>query len=329
MASDWTPDTELAGFVQRTLTFPPDYDGAVTATLVRQARDIRQPKGAILYIHGFIDYFFHDHVADTFNRNGYAFYALDLRKYGRSLGAAKHPNICLAFGEYFDEISAAIDIIRSEGHSAVTLMAHSTGALPAALYAKDGSRRASITSLIFNSPFLALPQGTVAEWVAYVIGAINPFGATDNRINPWYAKSLHVSQKGRWNFNLKLKPLEGFDAFWGWLRAVVQAQRRIRTGLALEQPILVMHSDKSLSGSEWREESTTTLMAAAGMGGVRGLAYVEPEPSDLPGLALEAARIALELGVDQNAVDSEGRTALEGSRYDEITELLSGASAAR
>jgi hypothetical protein len=82
-------------------------------------------------------------------------------------------------------------------------------------------------------------------------------------------------------------------------------------------------------GSEWREESTTTLMAAVGMGGVRGLAYVEPDPSDLPGLALEAARLALELGVDRKAVDLEGRTALEGSRYEAITELLAGPAPAR
>jgi ankyrin repeat protein len=82
-------------------------------------------------------------------------------------------------------------------------------------------------------------------------------------------------------------------------------------------------------GSEWKEESTTTLMAAAGMGGVRGLAYIEPPPSDVRGLALESARIALELGVDPNAVDLEGRTALEGSRYEEIADLLAGLAKAR
>jgi ankyrin repeat protein len=79
-------------------------------------------------------------------------------------------------------------------------------------------------------------------------------------------------------------------------------------------------------GSEQKEERTTTLMAAVGMGGVRGLAYIEPDASDVPALALEAARIALELGVDPSAVDAEGRTALEGSRYEAISELLTGLS---
>jgi len=82
-------------------------------------------------------------------------------------------------------------------------------------------------------------------------------------------------------------------------------------------------------GSEQKEEATTTLMAAAGMGGVRGLAFVEPDPSDVPGLALEAVKLAVELGVDRNAVDLEGRTALEGSRYEAVSEYLSGLSSAR
>lgn len=82
-------------------------------------------------------------------------------------------------------------------------------------------------------------------------------------------------------------------------------------------------------GVETREEATTTLMAAVGMGGVRGLAYVEPSPADVPALALEAARLAVELGVDQNAVDLEGRTALDGSRYESVSEFLSGLQTTR
>ncbi len=75
-------------------------------------------------------------------------------------------------------------------------------------------------------------------------------------------------------------------------------------------------------GSGPRDEATTALMAAVGMGGVRGLAYFEPDPAELEALALEAAKVAVELGVDPNAVDLEGQTALDGSRYDAIAEFL-------
>ena len=53
------------------------------ATLVR-----RQPKPgarAMLYVHGHNDYFFQRHVADFYAGLGIGFYALDLRKCGRSL----------------------------------------------------------------------------------------------------------------------------------------------------------------------------------------------------------------------------------------------------
>jgi ankyrin repeat protein len=76
-------------------------------------------------------------------------------------------------------------------------------------------------------------------------------------------------------------------------------------------------------GSEARDEATTVLMAAVGMGGPNGLAFVEPARSEVEALALEAAQVAVELGADVAAVDLEGRTALEGSRFEVISAYLS------
>src|SRR5687768_6675779 len=251
-SSKWPDDPELGpGFGYRTLSFEDDYDGPVTATLVRNEPVLTTGKPAILYLHGFIDYFFQKHVAWRFNAAGHDFYGLDLRKYGRSLNSASHPNVCLAFEEYFPEITNALEIIADEGHTSVVLMAHSTGALPGALYAKDGSKRTIITSIIFNSPFLKIPRGG-AGFLAW-LGQWWPFRDTDNRINKWYAKSLHKKYKGEWEFNTTFKPIEGFPAYYGWIRAVVRAQKRIEDGLRLEQPVLVMPSDKSADDKEWSD----------------------------------------------------------------------------
>ena len=251
-SSTWPEDPELgSGFGYKTLSFADDYDGPVTATLVRTEPSLGTSKPAILYLHGFIDYFFQKHVARRFNEAEHNFYALDLRKYGRSLNGATHPNICLSFEEYFEEITRALEIIVGEGHTSVMLMAHSTGALPAALYAKDRDKNRFITRIIFNSPFLAMPRsGTgVLAW----LGQWLPFWKTDNRINTWYVQSLRKGYKGEWEFNLAFKPLTGFPAYYGWIRSVVLAQRRIEEGLGLEQPVLVMHSDKSADDKEWSE----------------------------------------------------------------------------
>ena len=251
----WVRDPELGErFVQTTLRFPPDYDGEVTATLVRNEPLVSPARGAVLYLHGFIDYFFQSHVADAFNGAGYNFYALDLRKYGRSLAGATHPNFCKDFEEYFPEITSAIDIITAvEHHGAVVLNAHSTGALTGALYARVGERRDRVTHLMLNSPFLELPQGSVLSHIGALWGGLFPFGRIKDPVNPWYAKSLHADFKGEWRFNTTWKPIEGADAFYGWLRAVVAVQDRIKKGLGLELPVLVMHSDRSEKGKEWSD----------------------------------------------------------------------------
>ena len=84
----------------------------------------------MLYVHGFVDYFFQTHLAEFFTARGYDFYALDLRKYGRSLLDHQTPNFCRDMSEYFPEIDAAVRIIRDGGRP--RHRAASTGTRPAA-----------------------------------------------------------------------------------------------------------------------------------------------------------------------------------------------------
>jgi alpha-beta hydrolase superfamily lysophospholipase len=78
--------TDVLGepFTAETIDLEDDSEGEVVATLVKRAAE-SPTRRAVLYLHGFSDYFFHVHVAELFNELGYDFYALDLRKYGRSL----------------------------------------------------------------------------------------------------------------------------------------------------------------------------------------------------------------------------------------------------
>src|SRR3954464_3170080 len=133
----WQPDRLLPGFEALELEFPADYDGAVVSTLVRLPV-ANAPRGTVLYIHGFSEYFFQRHMAERFAAEGYAFYALDLRKYGRSMRPHQHPNFCKSIAEYYADIDAAMDVIGGE----VLLAGHSTGGLVASLYAHEGAKRA-------------------------------------------------------------------------------------------------------------------------------------------------------------------------------------------
>ena len=125
----------LPGFSRETIELPPDYEGQVVATLVSRKR-LAPTEKAVLYVHGYVDYFFNTELAERYNAHGLDFYAIDLRKYGRSLLPHQSPNFALSLEEYFEELDAAIDRIRNrDGHSFVLLNGHSTGGLTGSLYA--------------------------------------------------------------------------------------------------------------------------------------------------------------------------------------------------
>jgi alpha-beta hydrolase superfamily lysophospholipase len=247
---DWTEDRLLPGFEARTLEFPDDYDGRVVATLVRLPAG-NAPRGAVLYVHGFVDYFFQRHLAERFAAEGYAFYALDLRKYGRSLLPHQHPNFCRDLAEYDADITAAIDAIGAP----VLLAAHSTGGLICSLYAARGSRRDQVRALWLNSPFFdwkVTPFKRAQLGFAALSGQAFPFLNDPKALSPVYVRSIHSDYGGEWNFDLRLKPLNGFPAYFGWIGAVLAAQAKVHAGLSIHCPVLTMHSDEADIVLDWR-----------------------------------------------------------------------------
>jgi len=246
----WFPDLLLPGFEARTLEFPPDYDGPVLATLVRLPV-AHASRGAVLYVHGFIDYFFQQHVAQRFAAEGYAFYALDLRKHGRSLRPHQNPCFCMHLGEYYDDLTAALEEIGEP----VLLAGHSTGGLLCSLYACEGRSRKRIEALWLNSPFF---DWRGSSWIrtrlrtASAIGRFLPFANEPKAVPPQYVESLHRKWNGEWEFDLALKPREGFPAYFGWVRAIFAAHAKVHAGLALTCPVLAMHSDEADIVLDWR-----------------------------------------------------------------------------
>jgi alpha-beta hydrolase superfamily lysophospholipase len=245
------------GFEQRTIALPDDYDGAVVSILIRKRNPIPSTK-AILCIHGFNDYFFQTIVADEFLKNGYNFYALDLRKYGRSILSNHNPNNVRDLSEYYEEIDIALDIMKEEGNVALLLYGHSTGGLIVTLYASDRRGKERFDSLICNSPFFDfnvpwIQKKTVIPILA-LLGRVNPNISLPIGFSKFYGKSLHKNDFGEWDYNLTWKPHVAPSINAGWVNAIHQGHLRITNGISIDKPLLILHSLKSVYPKEWSEE---------------------------------------------------------------------------
>jgi len=247
-------------FDYQSLALKDDYEGPLSACFI-SAKANRGGRAAVLYLHGFVDYFFHPHLADQCLQHGYDFYALDLRKYGRALQSDQHPNYCRDLSEYFEEISLAISRICADSEVPISLLGHSTGGLIASLYAGKGDKRDSIHTLILNSPFLEFNLSPLMRLllppVAKLLGAIHPYANTSGVLLPYYPRSLHKDYDGEWDFNLDWKPLAGFPAYFRWLSAIRHGHKTLHRDIKLKIPVLVMHASRSFIPKHYSEAVKT------------------------------------------------------------------------
>lgn len=259
--TDYRPDILGAGYEQLTLNFPNDYEGKVTATLVRKKAHHKTNK-AVLYIHGFIDYFFQTEMAKQFNQHGYDFYALDLRKYGRSLLPHQKAYFVLDLREYDAEITVALNIIANEDHDSVLLSGHSTGGLIATLYAAHFPEHPLIKAVWANSPFYNFNMNPIKKTFALPqlsrLGAKFPRLKFPSELNKWYVQSLHKDYYGEWDFNLNWKPTTYSKVYISFVHAIYEAQKEIHKGAQLNVPILVMHSDKTKNPKKFDIDAQTS-----------------------------------------------------------------------
>jgi alpha-beta hydrolase superfamily lysophospholipase len=225
----------------------------MVATLVRKTPANRHRR-AILYVHGWNDYFFQTHLADHLSDLGYDFYALDLRRYGRSLRVGHLRGFITDLDDYGVELGASADVI-AENHDQLILMGHSTGGLITALWASMHSER--IDGLILNSPWLDL-QGlamvrALGKPVIDALGSSLPTTIIRLPELGFYPRALHASLGGEWDYDLELKTIPSAPIRVGWLRAILLGHQRVAAGLQIDVPILVLASAASEFARRWHE----------------------------------------------------------------------------
>lgn len=242
--SEPQPDVLGGDWMARTLEVTDD-SGPGVATLVHRTDAGTRPR-AMVYLHGFVDYFFQEQHAQRWIDHGYDVYALDMRDYGRSIRPGRTPNWITDLRDYDLELDAALAFVRAQGHETVVLNGHSTGGLIGVLYAHD--HPGAVDALVLNSPWLDLNASwfdrVITTRVVDRIGVTHPRQQVSSVAEP-YGRSLHSGSGGEWDFDLAWKPHAGFPALAGWARAIRRGHARVAKGLAIVVPVLVATSGRS------------------------------------------------------------------------------------
>lgn len=250
----WHSDI-LPGYEARYVRQQKAFDGPCRSTIVRRLAD--QPShSAYLYIHGFNDYFFQSEMGELLCDSGYNFYAVDLRRYGRSKLPWQYPYDVRNLDEYFADIDSAVAQIRRDGNTDITLSGHSTGGLTVSLYAAMKGDKVPVHRVVTDSPFLewnynAVMRNVGAPLVGF-LGKMFPESKIKQDSCNGYAESLLKEFHGQWTYNTDWKMIFSPPVTFGWVGAINSGQSRLmRNAGRIAIPVLVMHSSRKIDGCGW------------------------------------------------------------------------------
>lgn len=258
---DWHPDI-LPGYEARYVNMGEAYDGPCRCTVVRKLSNNPTTK-AVLYVHGFNDYFFQKEMGDRYVDSSYNFYAVDLRRYGRSMLPWQYPFDVRNFDEYLQDIDSALSIIQRDGFRDITLIGHSTGGLTVSYYAAMRGARSIPKRVIGDSPFLAWNFNSLYRNVLIPVvgfwGKMSPSTNIDQSHCDAYSESLLKQYHGEWEYDTCWKMIFSPPVKAGWVNAVSSAQKTVmKKGKYIAVPLLVMHSSRRYHACTW----DSTVMTA-------------------------------------------------------------------
>ena len=183
-------------------------------------------------VHGFTDYFFNTELADHFAARGFAFYALDLHKCGRSRQQGQTPHFTTDLAPLRRRTGAgARRSSRRDRRRRVLVAAHSAGGLIVPLWLDRLRRRGGDRA---RGRHRADPQQPVAR----PAGPAVPAHRRHRRRRSWrwrgcasgrwsvapteggYGTTLHRDYAGDFDYNLDWKPIGGFPVTFGWIHAI-------------------------------------------------------------------------------------------------------------
>ena len=264
----WRADVLGDEFEQLTLELGEDSEGPVVATLVRAlpeelpwwrfAHDQRPLHDVdVLYVHGWSDYFFQKRLARFWTSKGARFYALDLRKYGRSLREGQTPGFTTDLAVYDEDIAAALEARGDADGRRLVLLGHSTGGLTLSLWA---ARHPGLpAAVILNAPWLEFQVARSAVAPVVEFGARYWPKDTAPQVDlGFYTRAQRevADPADPVEVNLDWRPEQTMPVHSGWLNAVLTGQRTVSQGLGIPAPVCVLLSTRTAIPARWSSELT-------------------------------------------------------------------------
>ena len=247
------------------------YDKVFHSTLIeypfgsspRAVATTSSPRGIILYVHGYNDYFFQEELAEKSDSAGFAFFAIDLHYNGRSYRAGEPRSDMRSVKEYYAELDAAVALSKKIAGNSISsnlpfvIIAHSNGGLITPNYLNERNSE-DFAAFVLNSPFLDYKNSWFVRNVAFPvfsdIALLMPDAPAPKQESPKYNMSLLKTEKGEWEFNTELKSDEWPQQYFGFLRATTRGIKWIHNGMQIKSPILMMRSGCTVNNVKWDED---------------------------------------------------------------------------
>lgn len=256
----WHPDI-LEGYEARFVNQGEAFDGPCRSTIIRKLCP-RKTNRAYLYIHGFNDYFFQSEMGERFVDSGFNFYAVDLRRYGRSREPWQYPFNIRKQDEYFADIDSALAQIRRDGNTDITLSGHSTGGLTVAYMGAMRGKDIGVNRIVTDSPFLEWNYNPFMRNIAVptvsFLGKMFRNAKIKQGKCDGYAYSLLKQYDGEWTYDTDWKMIYSPPVTYSWIGAINSAQGKLmKKAKDIYVPILVMHSSRKIDGCNYTPEFQT------------------------------------------------------------------------
>ncbi|MCA1307949.1 alpha/beta hydrolase [Microbacterium esteraromaticum] len=270
---EWIPDILGDGFEQQTLPLGEDSEGELVATVVRSLPEAprwwhplighrdRRPLADVdvLYVHGWSDYFFNRRLARFWTDRGARFYALDLRKYGRSLRPGQTPGFITDLAEYDADIGAALAARGDATGRRLVLLGHSTGGLTLSLWA--ARHAGDVAAVVLNAPWLEFQLSAARAAITPVVelqARFWPMDAAPQVDLGFYSRAQRevADPDDPLETNPEWRPEKAMTVHAAWLRAVFAGHDAVSRGLGITAPVCVLLSQRTVVPTRWSPELT-------------------------------------------------------------------------